>query len=128
MSNFDPAIFNGLWTCAVLAVAAASISITITQTEVFASTRAWTDTIHPMLGYLFRCFYCMNHWVIIGGVLLYRPILVRGGSIYVDLIVSIFFSITLSALVSGVVFKVFLTAMEKATREKELKRIASAEQ
>ncbi|WP_396233632.1 hypothetical protein [Acinetobacter baumannii] len=109
--------------CLVLAFAASSIAITITHTEVFAPLRAWTQKLGHMVGYLFQCFYCMSHWVVFLGILIYRPRILSSGSVLADLIVSAFFTLTLSAFVSGIFFKVFLTAMAMKVREKEVKEI-----
>ncbi|MCP1714160.1 glucan phosphoethanolaminetransferase (alkaline phosphatase superfamily) [Kerstersia gyiorum] len=110
---------HALWACLVLAVAASSIAITITHTEVFAPLRAWTQKLGHMVGYLFQCFYCMSHWVVFLGILIYRPRI----RLLADLVVSAFFTLTLSAFVSGIFFKVFLTAMAMKVREKEVKEI-----
>lgn len=109
-----------LWMCAVIAVAAASISYTITMTELFAPVRAWTQKLGHMIGYLFTCFYCMSHWVVIAAVLIYQPRLIQSGSLVCDLIVSTFFTITISALACGLLFRVFLTAMAMKLKQKEM--------
>ncbi|THU05520.1 DUF1360 domain-containing protein [Lampropedia puyangensis] len=109
-----------LWVCLVIAVAAASISYTITMTELFAPLRAWSQKLGHMIGYLFTCFYCMSHWVVIAAVLIYQPRLIQSEFLVVDLIVSTFFTITLSAMVCGVLFKVFLTAMTMKLKKKEV--------
>ena len=108
-----------LWMCAVIAVAAASISYTITMTELFAPLRAWAPKLGHMIGYLFSCFYCMSHWVVIAAVLLYQPRLIHSSSLVADLVVSTFFTITLSALVCGLLFQVFRTAMSMKVQQKE---------
>ncbi len=109
-----------LWMCVVIAVAAASISYTITMTELFAPVRAWTQKLGHMIGYLFTCFYCMSHWVVIAAVLIYQPRLIQSGSLVCDLIVSTFFTITISALACGLLFRVFLTAMAMKLKQKEM--------
>ncbi|WCU83846.1 DUF1360 domain-containing protein [Pseudomonas aeruginosa] len=114
---------HALWACLVLAVAASSIAITITHTEVFAPLRAWMQNLGHMVGYLFQCFYCMSHWVVFLGILIYQPRILGSGSLFADLVVSAFFTLTLSAFVSGIFFKVFLTAMAMKVREKEVKEI-----
>lgn len=114
---------DALWVCAVLAVASSSIAITITHTEVFAPLRAWTLKLGHMIGYLFQCFYCMTHWIVFLGILIYQPRVITSGSLIADLVISAFFTITLSAFVSGIFFKAFLTAMAMKVREKEVKEI-----
>ncbi len=44
-------------TCVAIALAAASIAMTLTQTELFAGLRAWTAKKHALLGHLFHCFF-----------------------------------------------------------------------
>ena len=114
-----------LWTCVVLAVAAASVSITLTQTELFAPLRAAANKAGPMIGHLFHCFYCISHWVVIAGIATYRPVLVSSGIPLVDWVVSTFFTIAVSAFFSGMIFRVFLSAMAKKTAEIEIKKLMS---
>lgn len=114
---------NALWVCFVIAVAASSISYTITQTELFVPVRAWTQKLGHMIGYLFTCFYCMSHWVVLAGVLIYKPVLINSGYLTIDLVVSTFFTITLASFVCGFIFKVFLTAIAMKLKEKEIKEI-----
>lgn len=64
------------WQCVVLAIATSTISITITQTELFRPLREVMLKVHPMIGYLFKCFYCMSHWVVFAGVAIYKPVLI----------------------------------------------------
>lgn len=113
---------QGLWTCLVLAIASASVSITLTQTELFAPLRAAAHKAGHMIGHLFHCFYCISHWVVIAGVAVYRPVIISSGAPIIDWTVSAFFTIALSALFSGVIFKVFLTAMSKKATELQLKK------
>lgn len=122
---FNGAVLNALWSCLVIAVAASSISYTITQTELFAPVRLWSQKLGHMIGYLFTCFYCMSHWVIFVGILVYKPILISSGHVVVDLLVSAFFTITLSAFICGFIFKVFLTAIAMKLKEKEIKEVMS---
>lgn len=96
------------------------MSITITQTELFAPIRALMLKAGHMIGYLFQCFYCMKHWVVLGLTLLYQPALIKSGFLVADLAVSWFFTVTVSCFVSGIVFKVFLLAMGSKIKEKEL--------
>lgn len=118
-------IFHALWSCIVIALAAASISITITQTELFVPLQHWMQRCHRLLGYLFQCFYCMSHWVVIVMVLIYQPILIQSHYFLVDLAVSIFVCITLTALFCGLLFQVFVLAMGKKQKQFELHNLIS---
>jgi hypothetical protein len=113
---------DAFWICLTLAVATSSIVVTVTNTEVFAPWRAWTEKRLPhMLSYLFKCFYCLSHWVIFLGIFIYRPVLIQSDYLIADLIVSAFVTITLSTLVSGFIAKASLTFMNMKMREKEVK-------
>lgn len=109
-----------LWVCFTIAVAVSSISITITQTELFVPVQNIANKCGYMIGYLFKCFYCMKHWVAIAGVAIYQPRIIMSDYILVDWVVSLFFTITLSSLVSGLMFKVFVNAMNKKLKQKEV--------
>lgn len=121
--SFSNDAVGALWMCIVITIAASSISYTITVTELFAPLRTWSQKLGHMVGYLFNCFYCMSHWVVIAAVLIYQPRLITSNYLAVDLIISTFFAITVSALVCGVMFKVFLTAMAMKLKQKEMAEI-----
>lgn len=120
-SFFETPIIDSLWTCIVLSFAAASISFTITQTELFVPIRNIANKIGHMTGYLFHCFYCMSHWVIIAGVLIYQPTIIDSGFFWIDLMVTGFFTVTVTTFVNGFMFRSFINAMAKMMKEKELK-------
>ncbi|CAM5351543.1 DUF1360 domain-containing protein [Pseudomonas aeruginosa] len=118
-----PATWDSLWTCFVLALATSSISVSITQGELFAPLRNWAQKVGHMTGHLFQCFFCISHWVVFLGIAIFRPTITSSGLVLVDWIVAAFFSLTLSTLVSGLMFKVLLTGMAKKVRDKELKEM-----
>lgn len=124
-------VFPDLWSFLVIAIAASSISISITETDLFAPWRAWTGKVHYKLGYLFSCFYCLSHWVVFLGIAIYRPVVVSSGYLVVDWIVAAFFTITLSTFVSGLMFKVFMAAMakkkEQSSYNHELEQLRKAQ-
>lgn len=113
---------QALWTCLVLAIASASVSITLTQTELFAPLRAAANKAGHMIGHLFHCFYCISHWIVIAGIAVYRPVIISSGVPIIDWTVSAFFTIALTALFCGMIFKVFLAAMSKKATEIQLKK------
>lgn len=47
-----------LTTCLMIALAASSTSITVTQTELFAAFRGWIAKKNSMVGHFFQGFYC----------------------------------------------------------------------
>jgi hypothetical protein len=119
----SPDVLNSLWVCFVIALAASSISISITQGELFAPLRNWAQKAGHMTGHLFQCFFCISHWIVFVGIAIYRPAITESGFAPVDWIVAAFFSLTLSTLVSGLLFKVLLTGMAKKVRDKEIKEM-----
>lgn len=98
--------------CILIALASSSISMTITQTELFAPLRAWTAKKNAMLGHLFHCFYCMSHWVVFAGVLVYRPLLLQSGVVIIDGIMTAFITLTLATFINGLLFRVFQAAIK----------------
>lgn len=104
-------LMTELTTCLMIALAASSISMTVTQTELFAAFREWTTKKNAMLGHLFHCFYCLSHWVVFGGVLVYRPALLHSGFALIDWVMTAFITITLTTLINGLMFKVFQAAV-----------------
>ncbi|AKL14207.1 TPA: DUF1360 domain-containing protein [Kluyvera intermedia] len=104
-------LMTELTTCLMIALAASSISMTVTQTELFAAFREWTTKKNAMLGHLFHCFYCLSHWVVFGGMLVYRPALLQSGFALIDWVMTAFITITLTTLINGLMFKVFQAAV-----------------
>ena len=106
------ALASALPECILIALASGSISMTITQTELFAPLRAWTAKKNAMLGHLFHCFYCMSHWVVFAGMLVYHPLLLQSGVVVIDWIMTAFVTLTLATFINGVMFKVFQAAIK----------------
>ncbi|WP_434637631.1 DUF1360 domain-containing protein [Klebsiella sp. I138] len=104
-------LINELTICLMIALAASSMSMTVTQTELFAAFRAWTVKKNAMAGHLFQCFYCLSHWVVFGGMLVYRPALLHSGIAFIDWMMTAFITITLTTLINGLMFKVFQAAV-----------------
>jgi hypothetical protein len=96
--------FEGLYQVAVLALATAAISVTTSKARVFASARRWIASRSDWFGDLVSCTYCTSHWVAIAFVAIYRPVIVHQW-IVIDLIVSVFTTVALSAIISGAIIK-----------------------
>lgn len=94
----------GLYQVAVLALATAAISVTVSKARLFASAREWIATRNTWLGELVSCSYCTSHWVAIALVAIYRPVLVSQW-IVVDLLVSAFGMVAIAAIISGMITK-----------------------
>ena len=56
-----------------LSFVAACISFTISETQLFEPLRNWLKTKSSFLGKLFKCGYCLGHWVAFLLVAVYRP-------------------------------------------------------
>lgn len=117
----NPTVAAAFWQCLVVAIAASSVAMTVTQTELFRPMREWIVGKNAMMGHLFHCFYCFSHWTVFAGIAVYRPVLISSGAIWVDWIVSAFFTLTLASFVCGLMFKVFHAAMTKKMMEVDVK-------
>ncbi|MEG3131164.1 DUF1360 domain-containing protein [Pantoea cypripedii] len=106
-----PELSSNLSICLMIALASASLSMTITQTELFAALRAWTARKNGMLGHLFSCFYCMSHWMVAAGMLFYQPALLHSDIGLVDWLVTAFVVLTVTTFINGLLFKVFQAAV-----------------
>jgi hypothetical protein len=98
-----------LATTAVIAVAAAAVSMSFTQGSMFEPIRKWFADRNKLLGELARCFFCMSHWIAFAGVAIYQPRPVQS-SLLADLVVAAFFAVALATIVSGLMFMAFLAA------------------
>ena len=113
-------LLQAVWICVVIAIASASISTTITLTELFRPVRHLANDLGYMAGYLFQCFYCMSHWIIIFAIAIYQPILIKSPYFIIDLIISVFFTLTISTFINGLIFKVFSCKMKMKMIENEI--------
>jgi hypothetical protein len=86
-----------------LSLATAAISVTIARGKIFAPAREYVASLSTWLGDLFSCPYCVSHYVAMGAVFIYRPVVVVSSMYVVDLIASAFVVVALSALVAGAI-------------------------
>lgn len=114
---------SDLSVCLMIALASASLSMTITQTELFAAMRAWTARKNDLLGHLFRCFYCMSHWAVIVGMLIYRPALLHSGIGLIDWVMTAFIVLTVTTMINGLLFKVFQAAIHTHVMKHEAQQV-----
>jgi hypothetical protein len=56
-----------------LSMIAASISFTVTETQILKPARNWIKQQNAFLGKLFHCGYCLGHWTAAALVLVYWP-------------------------------------------------------
>lgn len=91
-----------LFQVAILALATAAISVTVSKAKVFSGVRERIARRSHWLGELLTCPYCTSHWVAFALVAIYRPVLVRAW-FPVDLLVSAFVVVALAALLMGLI-------------------------
>ena len=120
-------IMTELTTCLMIALAASSISMTVTQTELFAAFREWTTKKNAMMGHLFQCIYCLSHWVVFGGMLVYHPALLQSGFALIDWVMTAFITITLTTLINGLMFKVFQAAVSTHVMKFEAQKVLQSQ-
>ncbi|WP_054179533.1 DUF1360 domain-containing protein [Trabulsiella odontotermitis] len=114
---------SNLSTCLMIALASASLAMTITQTELFTTLRAWATRINDLLGHLFSCFYCMSHWMVAGGMLIYHPSLLKSGIGLIDWLTTAFAVLTITTFINGLLFKVFQAAIRTHMMKHEAQQI-----
>jgi len=62
-------MFLDLATLAMVALACASVSMTVARSRLFARPRQWLTDRSAWLGKLVTCPYCFSHWVALAMVL-----------------------------------------------------------
>jgi len=107
----------------MIALSSASLSMTITQTELFASLRALAARKNGLLGHLFSCFYCMSHWMVAAGMLIYHPTLLHSGISLFDWVMTAFIVLTITTFIIGLLFKVFQAAIRTHVMKLEAQQI-----
>jgi len=103
---------NELYQIGVLAVAVGTMSLTLTKGEIFDWLRVWLEDRDDKAGWrwlsgLFGCPYCMAHWMALGAMFLYQPLILDTGNRWPDLAVSWLVLVALSSIVSGLILRVF---------------------
>jgi hypothetical protein len=117
-------MFNAtdLAACVVIALTCSGISMSFTQGSMFDPVRAWIMRQNKLLGDLFKCFFCLSHWLAFAGVAIYQPRPLQA-TLLVDLVVSAFAIVTISTLASGLMFGAFYTAGQfHALRERMMQQ------
>jgi len=88
----------------LLAMAVASISMTITKSSLFSGFREKTSKIGKLFRELFNCPYCLSHWIAIIGVLTFFG---KTHSI-LDLVLMTFSTVTFSCFAMAGISYLFL--------------------
>lgn len=97
--NFD--MFLAVLT---ISLAVGVVSTTTAKAKIFRSIRTSIRGLWDFLGDLVSCPYCTCHWLSIFIILVYQPIIIEKYFL-LDLLISIFATIGLSALTSGLIMK-----------------------
>jgi hypothetical protein len=115
---------HALLACVVIALTCSGISMSFTQGSMFDPVRAWIMSKNKLLGDLFKCFFCLSHWLAFAGVAIYQPRPLQS-TLLVDLVVASFAIVTLATLSSGLMFATFFTAGQfHALRERMMQQQA----
>jgi hypothetical protein len=113
---------NDFIACVVIALTCSGIAMSFTQGSMFDPVRAWIMGQNKLLGDLFKCFFCLSHWLAFAAVAIYRPRPLQS-MLLVDLIVAAFTIVTLATLSSGLMFATFFTAGQfHALRERMMQQ------
>ena len=104
---------------ALLALAVAAISMTITKSRAFKGFRGWIKDKVKILSGLFDCPYCMSHWGALAVVWIYKPWVVSSGFFVIDLIVHTFATVAIAAPICGLIYVSFRKMLEDVEPEDE---------
>lgn len=117
---------QSLYVALLLSLPVAAISVTITKASIFHPLRNWVAEHSEWVGKLFTCPYCMSHWVSFVLVACYQPRVFQLWWL-LDLILSGFAVVAVSALVSGVIVHlVFAESENRRELEQENKELREA--
>lgn len=90
----------------LLGLCCATISYTLTKGSIFGPLRVWVIERSLWLGKLMSCPYCMSHWIALGAMVIFHPKMI-GGPAWIDYTATWFTLTGLSAVVAGIIFKLF---------------------
>ena len=108
-------------TLLVLALAVSALSITVTRSKVTNGMREHALRLYQPLGNLLSCPYCFSHWAAFAASLACPLHLVPGGAL-LNLIVSTFAIVGLSAIITGACMQLLHaheTIIERLTEEND---------
>lgn len=109
----------------ILALATASISITVAKGQIFELPRTWLKAQNAFLGELFSCPYCVSHWVTFAFVAVYRPRLVQGFW-PLDLFISAMVIVALAMPIAFVIYRSFAYLLPPPTHDAEVDDLREA--
>jgi hypothetical protein len=85
--------------------AVASISYTISKSELFSVLREYTNEKFKTVYKIISCPYCLSHWLAVAGMLFVEPILFN--NIYINIFIFTFVCVTLSSFWIGMISRAF---------------------
>jgi len=91
----------------VLAVAAGTTSVTITNSALFDRVRQFIEERSAFLGDLFHCAFCMSFWIVLLVELTYQPLLLSTGQFWPDVVVSWLALTGLASLVAALILRAY---------------------
>lgn len=92
----------GLLYLGLLVLIVAPVTLTITKAGIFAPLRNFIASKSKWLGELARCPYCMSHWVSLGTVVLFKPVVLDDWA--PNLLFCVFSLVSVSSWVMWAVF------------------------
>lgn len=115
-------------TCLVIALAAATLAVTISRSRIFARPRSWPTRrmvrarldprrrewhLLDLLDALLNCPYCLVHWLVFVGAAIYQPQLVHSGSGPIDVVVTALGTIAIAAGITAALCRAYAFAGER---------------
>lgn len=91
----------------VLAVAAGTTSVTITNSALFERVRFFVEDRSTFLGGLFHCAFCMSFWIMLLVEFIYQPLLLSTGQFWPDVVVSWLALTGLASLVAALILRAY---------------------
>ena len=87
----------------IMALATATVSVTVGQSKLFAPLRAWVKEHWDLGGELISCPYCLGHWVALGVGPVYWS-----GPVDVATVTTVWLAtVALAALISGTIGRLY---------------------
>lgn len=118
--------FTTLLQLLALGLAVGTAAWTLTKATIFERPRDWIDTKSEWFGNLVHCPYCTSHWLALGAVLIYQPVVMSSGLFIVDLLMSTLIVVAFSAFTGGLIYRAFRSPQpEPANDEQEPAKAAS---
>jgi hypothetical protein len=90
-----------------LSTASMAIAVTLSKGKIFRAQRLWIRSKSSWIGQLMSCPYCLCHWIVAVVTLMYRPCLLHSSVPFVDLAISLFCIIGITAFEIGILLSLF---------------------